>query len=813
MLRSYFTVAWRALRRQPGYAFINIFGLAIGIACFVLIVRYVQDELAYDQHHTNADRIYRVVEIIEGAEESASQPLPVGETIRTDHDAQVEASVRFFNLQQPTVTFEYRPPTDGLVGADSAAAVQAGLIRHNETRFFFADSSLFDVFDVELLAGDPSRALTEPNTLLLTPAMAAKYFGDADPIGQTLTFEGQGQFEVTGVVAPQPDQSHIQYDILGAFVTLNQWMGPNLTDNYYWNPAWTYVLLREGVEPEALEVQFPAYVDRYFPDFIKADVRLYLQPLTDIHLRSALDFEMAPNSDIAYVYIFSAIAVFVLLIACINFMNLATARSAQRAKEVGMRKVLGAERSQLMSQFLGESILTTLAALVLAVPLILFLLPFLNELAGKSLSVNPLEHPTVPLSLLIVVLVVGVLSGLYPALFLSGFRPARVLKGDLRVGNLKASAVLRKGLVVAQFALSIALLVGTFVAFQQLGYLQSKNLGFEEEQVVLVPTQRSPIIQQYEAFRSALQQHPGVLAVTATEDVPGSKYQTNSYGLDGQEDRVQFPRLLVHDEVVEALDLELVAGRGFSQDFGTDSTAVMVNEAMVRHLGWASPQDALGRTFDDRTVIGVTANFHYTSLRTPVGPFVLDRFAADNFGFFGRYLAVRLDAGNPTAALDHIAAQWAAFVPEKPFAYTFLDQSLAQLYRAERALGRVAAGFALFGILVACLGLLGMASFTAEQRTKEIGVRKVLGASVGNLILLLSRESVQLVLVAMVVAWPLAYLGLTRWLDSFAYQTSLGPLPFVAAGLIVLGVAFGTVSLQARRAATTDPVAAIRRGE
>ncbi|MEM8600603.1 MAG: FtsX-like permease family protein [Bacteroidota bacterium] len=813
MLRSYFTVAWRALRRQPGYAFINIFGLAIGIACFVLIVRYVQDELAYDRHHANADRIYRVVEIIEGAEESASQPLPVGETIRTDHDAQVEASVRLFNLQQPTVTIEYRPPTDGLAGADSVAAVQAGLIRHNEPRFFFADSSLFDVFDVDLLAGDPARALTEPNTLLLTPAIARKYFGDADPIGQSLFFEGQGQFEVTGLIAPQPEQSHIQYDLLGSFVTLNQWMPGNLTDNYYWNPAWTYVLLREGVAPEALEAQLPAYVERYFPSFIVDAVTLYLQPLTDIHLRSALDFEMAPNSDIAYDDIFSAIAVFVLLIACINFMNLATARSAQRAKEVGMRKVLGAERGQLVRQFLGESILTTLAALVLAVPLILFMLPFLNDLAGKSLSVNPLEHPTVPLSLLLVVLLVGILSGLYPALFLSGFRPAKVLKGDLRIGNLRASAVLRKGLVVAQFALSIALLVGTFVAFQQLGYLQTKNLGFEEEQVVLVSTQRSAIIPQYEAFRSALQQHPGVLAVTATEDVPGSKYQTNSYGLEGQEDRVQFPRLLVHDEVAETLALELVAGRGYSRDFGTDTSAVMINEAMVRHLGWGSPQDALGRTFDDRTVIGVTADFHYTSLRTPVGPFVLDRFHPNNFGFFGRYLAVRLAPGNPTAALDHIAAQWEAFVPEKPFAYTFLDQKLAQLYRAERALGRVAAGFALFGILVACLGLLGMASFTAEQRTKEIGVRKVLGASVSNLILLLSRESVQLVLVAMLVAWPLAYLGLTRWLDSFAYQTSLSPLPFIAAGLIVLGVAFGTVSLQARRAATTDPVAAIRRGD
>ncbi len=809
MLKNYLKVAVRNLRRQRGYAAINVFGLAVGIACFVLIALYVRDELSFDRHHAQADRIYRMVEVIEGAEESASQPLPVGAAVAETYPQFVEAAVRFFNLQSPTLSLSYEPP---------GSAVRS----FNEAGFFFADSTVFDVFDFAFVEGDRATALDRPNTVVLTEAAAQRYFGDASPMGKTLMFEGQYPLEVTGVLAEIPPTSHFTFDFLASFSTLRTSVygqNPGILDfNWYWNPAWTYVLLRENADPAALEAQFPDFVDQNWPDIIKAQSHLYLQPLTDIHLHSRLDFEIRPNSDVLYVYVFAVIAIFVLLTACINFMNLATARSMSRAKEVGMRKAVGALKSQLVGQFLSESVLLSLAALVVALPLVWLLLPVLNGMADKSLTLNPFVLPWLLPVLLVVALTVGVLAGMYPAFVLARYEPARVLKGSLRTGTSGgASEVLRRGLVVTQFGISIALIAGTFVALQQLDYLRSARLGFDTEQVVMVPILRTPATQQYDAIKDALLQQRGVQAVTVAEDVLGSKYQTNTYQPEGFTETVQFPRMLVHNDFAKTFGIRMAAGRDYEE--GRDpGPGVIINESMVRRLGWASAEDAVGRSMGpagqngelQRRVVGVTEDFHFASLHQPIAPFVLDRMGDGQMGFLGRYLAIRITPDDVRGTLAAIESTWKTFLPDRPFEFLFVDQELDKLYKAEENLSRVAGAFSILAVLIACLGVFALAAYAAEQRKKEVGIRKVLGASVPALVALLSKDFVRLVLVAFVVAAPVTYFAAQQWLGAFAYQVTVGPGPFVLAGVLALTIALATVSFHAFRAATADPVTTLR---
>jgi len=809
MLKNYLKVAARNLSRQKGYAAINVFGLAVGIACFVLIALYVQDELSYDRYHAKSDRIYRVVEIIEGAEESASNPLPVGAALIETYPQFVESAVRFFNLQAPTLSITYEPP-----GAPARS--------FNEAGFFFADSTVFDVFDFALVAGDRATALDRPNTVVLTESAVERYFGDADPIGKTMLFEGEHPLEVTGVLAEVPENSHFTFDFLASWSTLRSSVYAQnagmLDFNWYWNPAWTYVLLRENVEPSALEAQFPGFIEENWPDVIKAQSSLYLQPLTDIHLTSRLDFEIRPNSDILYVYVFSVIAVFVLLVACINFMNLATARSLRRSKEVGMRKAVGAFRGQLIGQFLSESVLLSLVSLAAALPLVWGLLPVLNNMAGKTLTLNPLVMPWLLPALFVVALTVGVLAGLYPAFVLSRYEPAHVLKASGRTGTGGgASDLLRRGLVTAQFGISIALIAGTFIALDQLDYLRNARLGFDTEEVVMVPILRTPAAQQYDAIKDALLQQPGIESVTVAEDVLGSKYQTNTYQPEGYTETIQFPRMLVHNDFAKTFGIQMVAGNDYQE--GRDpGPGVIINESMVRRLGWESPEDAVGRSMGpagqngelQRRIVGVTEDFHFASLHQPIAPFVLDRMFPGQMGFFGRYLAIRIVSDDVRGTLGAIERTWNQFLPDRPFEYLFVDQELDQLYKAEENLSRVAGAFSVLAILIACLGVFALAAYAAEQRKKEIGVRKVLGASVPNLVMLLSRDFVRLVILAFVLAAPLTYFALQQWLGAFAYQVPVGPGAFAIAGMLALGIAIATVSYHALRAATTNPVSTLR---
>ncbi len=494
MLKNYLKIAFRNLLKHKAHSAINVIGLAIGMACCMLILFYVQDELSYDRYHKNAEHIYRVVEIVKSdnvGEESASNPFPLGPTLVQDFPEMVEHSVRFFNLQAPTLSLEYEDQ------------------RFNEQRFFFVDEAVFKMFSYTFLQGNVETALTEPNSLVLTEATAQKYFGNDNPLGKFLRFENQHDLKVTGVLENVPSNSHFQFDFLASFSSLEAIYPDRTMEGWYWNPCWTYIQLKESVQPASLEAQFPAFVKKYFHPAIIDKTKLYLQPLTDIHLHSHLDFEITPNSDISYVYIFSLVAIFVLLIACINFMNLATARSANRAREVGMRKMFGAHRGQLIKQFLGESLLLSVSAMLLALVLIEISLPAFNSISGKSISLGHFLKGWVLGSLLLVTLLVGIGAGIYPAFFLSGFQPVKVLKGSSHLGR-KGGTRFRSILVISQFVISIALIVGTIVAHQQLNYLRNERLGFNKEEIVMIPIFRTSMAQQYEAFTERILQHPNI---------------------------------------------------------------------------------------------------------------------------------------------------------------------------------------------------------------------------------------------------------------------------------------------------------------
>ncbi|NOR14634.1 MAG: FtsX-like permease family protein [Candidatus Aminicenantes bacterium] len=804
MFRNYIKIAVRNIFKHKGYSLINLIGLAVGIACCVLILLFVQDEISFDRYHEKADRIFRVIEEVrlEGVgEESSSMPFPTGDTLPLEYPKAIEASVRFYNFQLPSMSVEYGT---------------SGEKRFNEPRFFFADPAVFQVFDFALIEGDPKVALMEPNTVVVTEAMANKYFEDENPIGKTLRWQGAANLQVTGVLKNILPNSHFQFDFLGSFATLRRLYGGILPQDWYWNPCWTYILLKEGVSSSDLEARFPDLVQKYFPDSIKDKVKIKLQPLTDIHLYSHLDYEINPNSNISYIYIFSAIAVFVLLIACINFMNLATARSANRGREVGMRKVLGAYRIQLIKQFLGESLLLCFISALLSILIVEIVLPAFNAFSGKELSADYLGDWRLLAGLAIITITVGVFSGLYPAFFLSGFDPVKVIKGIPEKSG--RSSLFRRVLVVVQFTISIVLIIGTIICFQQLNYLRNTRLGFDQDQVIMLPAYGTGMSRWYERFRERILQDPHVMQLTAVEDVLGAKYQTGSFIPEGalESNMQQFPLLVVAFDFIETFDMEMASGRSFSREFPSDITqGIIINESAAQRFGW-SPELAPGKRLRQQTgqmltVVGVVKDFNYTSLALPITPFVLEM--PRNPGQMSnriRYVCVKISGTQIPQTLDFLKSTWEELVPNRSFGFFFLDDELDKLYDAEEKMGRVFGVFTVLAILIACLGLFALASFTTELRTHEIGIRKVMGAQVSGIIFLLSREFAKWVLIANLVAWPTAYLIMQNWLDGFAYRIDIGILTFLQAMLLAFGIALFTVSFQAVKAALADPVKSIR---
>ena len=789
MIKNYLTVAIRNIARNKTFSAINILGLAIGMACCILILLYVQDELSYDQHHEHAHRIYRLAEEAHIAGQTrriAITSFPMGPALVQDYPTVVDA-VRFYKNDEKTP------------------------IANQQNQFYergvlFTETSIFQVFDFPLIQGDPRTALQAPHSIVLTEEMARKYFSAQDPMGQTLSVDGKA-FKITGILENHTHNTHLQFNFLVSSMRRSDW----IDHSYY-----TYLLLQDTPAADELETELPNFIERHMGEQLKASgiqFKPFLQPLTNIHLHSHLEFEISSNGDIRYIYLFLVIALFVLVLACINFMNLSTARSAPRSKEVGMRKVVGANRMQLIRQFIGESILLALLALLFAVVLVELSLPAFNTFIQRELVLDYTGNWHVLFALLGVALFAGLLSGIYPAFFLSAFQPVEVLKNTLGRG-LKTSGS-RKTLVVFQFVISIVLIIGTVVVYHQSDYIKNKKLGFNKEQVIVIPIDR----QLVKRYKSAVSAHAAVLNVSASSTVPGREIAAHLFrpSLDPpHKEALLINVMYVDHEFIPTYGIEVLEGRAFSEDIGSDRNgAFILNEAAVRKYGWTFHTDRkLERVYPEGNilnveiqgdVVGVVKDFHYQSLHHEIEPLVLMMG-----GSWIEYLSIRTRSDDIAATLDFLKTQWREVVSNRPFDYFFLDDDYDKLYRTEEQIGTLFGLFSILAIFVASLGLFGLASFTAQLRIKEIGIRKVLGASVSNLVLMLSKEFALLVGIANLIAWPIAYYAMHRWLQDFAYRIDLEIWAFVLSGFLALFIALTTVSYQAWKVARTNPVDALR---
>jgi putative ABC transport system permease protein len=806
MFQNYFKTALRNLWKNKGFSAINIIGLAVGLATCLLIVLYVIDELSYDRFNKQADRIYRLdAQVKFGGNHLflAVAPPLAGPSMLQDYP-EVEQYTRFREHE-------------GILA-------RAGDINIRENNTTYADSTVFDVFTLPVIAGDPHTALTTPRSVVINEKMALKYFNSTQAVGKILLVNDSLRYKVTAVIRNIPSQSHFNCDFFFPMLELAR---SRATDEWLSHNFNTYIVLKKGADATKLEAKLPGMIEKYMAPLIKialnTDLKGFfksgnyldftLTPLTAIHLHSNKTAEMSPNGSMEYVYIFSAIAIFILLIACINFMNLSTARSANRAKEVGMRKVMGSQRIQLILQFVIESTVISLVSMLLALGIAALMLPLFSRLSGKDIELELLFSPLVITSIIGLVLVVGLLAGAYPAFFLSAFRPIAVLKGNLKSGF--KTGWLRNSLVVFQFGISIFLIIGTVVIYQQLQYIRSKQLGFDRGHV-LVLNNLGPLGSQARAFREDLLRLPGVEGATMTGFLP------TSYNRNGdvvfltphmdQKEAIQTQCWSVDEHYVPVLGMRMKEGRNFSGAFLTDSNAVILNSAAVRMLGRG---DLLGRKLyhienmeplkiTEWHVVGVVDDFNFNSLREVVTPLLL--YMHEDRGS----LAIRVKGDNTTRLLKQIEAKWKSIAPGQPFEYSFMDDDFNEHYKAEQRTGGISLAFSLLAICIACLGLFGLAAYAAEQRTKEIGIRKVLGATVTGIVGLLSRDFLILVLVAALIAFPFSWWAMHRWLQDFAYRISIGWKVFGLAAVLAAGIALITISWQALKAAWANPVTSLR---
>ena len=803
MLRHNFVIAFRTLTRNLNYSLINIGGLAIGLASFLFIVTYINDELRYDKFHENADKIYRVNRFYnsnEVREDAATCSFPFAPALKIEYPDIIDETCRFFNFQTPKYFFEYRKDSSHIV-------------KFNERRFFLVDSTVFDIFTFPFIKGNPATALNKPFTIVLTESTAKRYFGDDDPIGKTLHAEERFPYEVTGVIKDIPSQSHFKVDMLGSLSTVRHIPLRRFTQSWVWNPCWTYIMLKEGFSPDVLEKNFPDFYVNHYPDLSDQDVSISVQPLTDIHLKSHHDYEMHPNSNIIYVQILIVIAAIVLIIACINFMNSATANSASRAKEIGIKKVFGASRRILIRQFIGETIVLCFISLILASVMVELLLPAFNNFTGKHITEGFVFNQKFLVFSFFLTILVGVFSGAYPAFFLSSFKPIAVLKGTLRSGA--KSGPVRKILVIFQFSISIALIIGTLIVYSQLKYLRNTDLGFRKDQIILLPTVNR-IAFEYSTFKQNLLKYPEIKYVTGMEDIIGANHNTRRVEIEGlsSEQGFWYPMFIVRDDFIETFDIEVVEGRGFSGKIANDTAnAIMINETMVKNLGWTN-KEAIGkhiRSDGNERVIGVFRDFHILSLHKPINNFVLDMLRNPiGAGTLTRYIAIRINTRNYKKIITIIEKEWKLISPNRPFEYSFLRKDLSSLYKDEDKFGRFSVLLTGLALFIASIGLFGLIAYLAERKTKEIGVRKALGARVSDIILLLSKEFIWLILLANVIAWPIAWLFANNWLQNFTKRTSIDPWLFIIAGVGTLLIALLITSYRALKASLTNPATTLR---
>lgn len=804
MFKNYFKVALRSLWKSKGFSAINIFGLAIGLATCLLITLYVVDELSYDHYNKKAERIYRINSDIKfggGDLRLTVTSDPMGAVLKKDYP-QVEEYTRVYN-------------------SEGSKLVKKGNQYITEERIAYVDSTFFRVFTLPAISGDTETALNEPNTVVLTESSSKKYFNTTDVVGKTIEIS-DNPYKITAVIKDIPRTSHFNFGFLLSMDNVNYQWGSFLSNNFQ-----TYIVLQKGVDYKAFEKNFITVIDKYLlpqakqfmqinsmDDFKKAGNKLEytLMPLLDIHLHSDRFPELGTNGNIQYVYIFSAVALFVLLIACINFMNLSTARSANRAKEVGIRKVLGTEKKTLVQQFLLESILTVIIALIIGIGIAALVLPLFNDVSAKSFSAKDFVSGRIVLFILLVPFVVGVLAGIYPAFFLSRFKPVTVLKGS-SVGIFKKSN-LRSVLVVFQFATSIILIIGTVVVYRQLQYIQNKNLGFNKEQVLII-NGTGALQNNAEVFKNEVRNLPGVTSASFTGYLPvsSSARSDNSFSKSAVMDSktgVNMQRWTVDYDYINTLGMQMIQGRNFSREFGSDSSGVIVNEMAAKLLGFSSPLGEKIYTYNNRNepiaynIIGVVKNFHFESLRQNIGPLCMMLGDA-------RFLtSFKVSTSNIQALVKQIESKWKVMAPGMPFSYRFLDDSFDEMYRSEQRVGKIAITFAVLAILIACLGLFGLVTYAAERRIKEIGIRKVLGATISNIIGMLSKDFLLLVVIAAVISFPIAWWGMNQWLQDFAYRIDISWWIFIIAGLMAAVIALITVSFQAIRAALANPVKNLR---
>ncbi len=797
MFENFFKIAIRNLSRNKVISLINIIGLSVGMACFLLIGIWVFDELSYDRFHPEADRLYRVVvdyEVPGGVQDYAVSAAVMPRTMREEIPEIELGTAMSFN------GMTIRNPQQN--------------VPFIERTVCFAEPVAFEMFGFEFLKGDPETALSTPNSVVITEEIAEKYFGDSDPIGQTLIMNGrplsvpdEREYRVTGLLKNLPENTHIQRNIFCSFATLELFAERQI-NHWGWLFFYGYVRLKEGVSPALVESKFPELLTRHADPRDAEGATIRLQPVTDIHLYSDRMFD-GQNGDMSNVYLFSAVALLIILIACINFMNLSTARSVKRSKEVGVKKVLGARRKQLITQFLSEAIIAGSLAVVISLVLVELALPVFNELSQKNLTL-PWSNIWLIIGLPTLAILVGVLSGIYPAFFLSAFKPVNVLKNTRSLSS--GGGLLRKGLIIFQFSVSVILIIGTAIVHSQLDYFKNKKLGFEQDQIVTVGMPANLEETRFNALENELKSFSGIDAVIRASSIPGGN--TIQFGYTSQQNPDAKPGFMstysVDYNFIDLLSLEIIEGRKFREDFGTDTSAFVINETAARDLGFETPHQAIGEELSmeegkSGTIIGVMKNFHYSSLRQPIGPLVMHISPR-------RYtlVALKLRANEVEEALAHLETTYRSFFPDRAFSFTFLDERIERQYLEENRLGSIFGYFSFLAIFIACLGLFGLASFTTEQRTKEVGIRKVLGASQFSLLQLLTKEFLILVSIANLIAWPVAWLIMNRWLENFAYRTDMGWGIFLVAGALALIIALATVSWQAIKVSLANPVSALR---
>ena len=785
MLKNYLFIALRNLKKNRIYSSLNIIGLAVGLAAFILIALYVQYELSFDKYHENSDRIYRVVR-----EDSTFTPAPLGPAL-TENFPEVVAVTRIIQSKNMLISHEQ----DHFL----------------EDEFYWAGPATFEIFTIPFIKGDPQTALDDPSAILISARIAAKYFGNEDPLGKVLTVNNRTNFTVSGIFSGMPANSHFVMDIIVPYVTYFQITNNDIT-RWRSNFSYTYFLLQEGTNPEGFENKIHPTIER--PLFEQAGFKepypkMYsIQPITEIHLHSHRMQEIGVNNDIIYILLFSAIAFLILFIACVNYMNLATARSIRRASEVGMRKVVGAQRKQLIVQFLSESVAMTFLAMFLSLIIIVLALPAFNSLVERQLSINPVANPQFFLGLVFIVFIVGLFAGSYPAMRVSGFRPISVLSGAFTKSS--KGLALRNILVLVQFSITIILIICTLTVREQLDFVKNMDVGYSKEQIITLGVRDRAVRQNIQAIKTELLRYSDVVAVSTSGRLPNDIDTFTSRDWTGRNPDEPIPIFYntTDYDFIDLFDIQIVEGRNFSRDFPSDEKSVfLVNEAAVRVAEWESP---IGRKLthwrgDTGKIVGIMKDFHHHSLHRPIDPLYIFLDASDY-----STVSIKIKSIHIPATIDYVESVMKKFSPNLPFDYSFFDDVFERAYNTEQRMVSIFSSFAILAILIACLGLFGLAAFAAEQRTKEIGIRKVVGASVPKIILLLSKEFIRWVVLANIIAWPVAYFAMNRWLQNFAYRIDLSVLLFLFAAVVALIISGLTVSVQSVKAAAANPVEALK---